>query len=152
MKPAVKKTYKVIRTILVTTIVTVVVLYGLAYILLSIPAIQNKIKAYGERELSEYLKTDVTIGDISIKPFNQLLLYDVKIPDQQGGKLIDVEKIGAGISIYNLILKQKLVFTYAEVIGLKGHVTRPDPNSPTNLQFLIDAVKPKDKKPKKPKK
>ena len=85
MKPAVKKTYKVIRTILVTTIVTVVVLYGLAYILLSIPAIQNKIKAYGERELSEYLKTDVTIGDISIKPFNQLLLYDVKIPDQQGG-------------------------------------------------------------------
>ena len=150
MKPAVKKTYKVIRTILVTTIVTVVVLYGLAYILLSIPAIQNKIKAYGERELSEYLKTDVTIGDISIKPFNQLLLYDVKIPDQQGGKLIDVEKIGAGISIYNLILKQKLVFTYAEVIGLKGHVTRPDPNSPTNLQFLIDAVKPKDKKPKKP--
>ena len=150
MKPAAKKTYKVIRTILVTTIITVVVLYGLAYILLSIPAIQNKIKAYGEEKLSEYLKTDVTIGDISIKPFNQLILYDVKVPDQQGGKMIDVEKIGAGVSIYNLILKRKLVFTYAEVIGLNGHVTRPDPDSPMNIQFLIDALKPKDKKPKKP--
>ena len=150
MKPAAKKIYKVIRTILVTTIITAVVLYGLAYILLSIPAIQNKIKAYGEKELSEYLKTDVTIGDISIKPFNQLILYDVKIPDQQGGKMIDVEKIGAGVSIYNLILKRKLVLTYAEVIGLNGHVTRPDPQSPMNIQFLIDALSPKDNKPKKP--
>lgn len=149
MKPVVRHSYNVIRTIIVTAIVAVIAVYALLYVLLSVPAVQNKIKTYGEKELSQYLKTDVAIGDISIRPFNQLILYDVKIPDQQGRDMLAVEKLGAGIKMRELLFNRRIVFSYAQLIGLHGHITRKDKKSPPNIQFIIDALKSKDNKPPK---
>lgn len=83
MRPVIRHTYNVVRSIIVFFLVTVVTLYALLYILLCIPSIQQKIKAEGEKELSKFLKTNVQIGELSIKPFNQVVLYDVVIPDQK---------------------------------------------------------------------
>lgn len=49
------------------------------------------------------MKTNVTIGKIEINPLSELALYDVRIPDQQGGKMVTVDKIGAGMSLPNLV-------------------------------------------------
>ena len=114
------------------------------------PYFQNKIKAIAEREASKFLETRVTIDGVSISPFNQVILTGVKIPDQSGGDLIKVDKLGAGVSLYDLVVRRKLVFNYAEIDGLHGTVTRPDKNSPTNLQFIIDKFKPKPDQPPKP--
>jgi hypothetical protein len=113
------------------------------------PSVQNKIKQRGEKELSQFLKTNVSIGSISIEPFNQVVLFNVKVPDQKGDSLFNIDKLGAGISIYNLIAKRKFVFTYGEIIGLHASITRPDKSSPTNMQFIIDALKPKPNQPPK---
>jgi len=149
MKQFLKWSYKTLRATFMTIVVVLVVAYSALYLVLSMPYFQNKIRAYGERELSEYLGTNVTIEGITISPFNQVVLTGLNIPDQSDGKLINVEKLGAGISITDLILKGEMVFTFAEVDGLHGHVTRPDKNSPTNLQFIIDKLKPKPGKPPK---
>ncbi|MDO4510458.1 MAG: translocation/assembly module TamB domain-containing protein [Bacteroidales bacterium] len=150
MHPAIRYTYNIIRTIIVTTLVTVVVLYASLYVLLCIPAVQQRIKSVGEEELSKLLKTKVTIGELSIKPFNQLILYDVNVPDQQNHDLVKIDVIGAGINIEKLISDGRIEINYAELLGLHGHITKADKNSPTNLQFIIDAFKPKgDKPPKK---
>lgn len=141
-----KLVYKIIRSVLVTGIVTFVSIYVMLFLILSIPKIQNKIKNIGEEELSKLLHTEAYIGSISISPFNKVVLYDVLVTDQLRDTLLNVDKLGAGISIYNLIIKQKLVFTYAEIIGLDGHINKPTPDAPTNLQFIIDALSPKDKK------
>ncbi|MCH4155713.1 MAG: translocation/assembly module TamB [Muribaculaceae bacterium] len=137
--------YKVIRSIIVTAIALIIGVYVITYILLSVPAVQDKIRAKGEKELSALLHTNVKIGQLAISPFSQVELYDVLVPDQRGDSLMKVQKLGAGISIYNLLVKKKLVFTYAEILGLEGHITRDNPNAPTNLQFIIDALKSKDK-------
>ncbi|MBP5561739.1 MAG: translocation/assembly module TamB [Muribaculaceae bacterium] len=150
MGKALKKTYTVVRSVVVTALVLVVVLFVGLYLLLSLPSVQNKVKERGEKELSEYLGTNVTIGEISFEPFNELTLGHVNIPDQQGDSLLHVERLGAGISIYELLVNRKIVITYGEIIGLHGRITRPDKNSPTNLQFILDAFKPKDDKPPKP--
>jgi len=150
MKKVLKGTYNVARSVVVTALVTIVALFALAYLLLLLPPVQNHLRTQGEKALSEYLNTDVHIGRVSIAPFNELTLNDVTIPDQQGDSLIAIDKLGAGISLKDLLADQRIVVTYAEVIGLKGHVTRPDKDSPTNLQFIIDAFKPKGDKPPKP--
>ena len=143
-------TYNVLRSVVVTALVAVVALFALLYLLLLLPPVQERLCQKGEKALSEFLDTEVKIGSVSITPFNQLELKDVQVKDQQGGSLLAIEKLGAGISLKELIADHRVVITYGEIIGLDGRVTRPDKDSPTNLQFIIDAFKPKDDKPPKP--
>ena len=150
MKKFLKWSYKTLRATFMAVVVLLVVAYGALYLALSMPYFQNKIKAVGERELSEFLGTNVTIDDVSISPFDQVVLKGVKIPDQNNGELINVDKLGACVDFWKLVLNRKVVFTFAEIDGLHGHVTRPDKKSPTNLQFIIDKLKPKPGKPPKP--
>ena len=145
-----KGTYNVLRSVVVTALVTVVALFALLYLLLLLPSVQQRLCDKGEKALSEYLDTEVKIGSVSISPFNQVELRDVLINDQQGDSLLTIGKLGAGINLKDLIADHRIVITYGEIVGLNGHVTRPDKDSPTNMQFIIDAFKPKDDKPPKP--
>lgn len=151
MKAVITNIYRVLRTIVVTGIVTVLSVYVLAYLFLVIPKVQNEIKGIAEKELSALLNTDVTIGKLTISPFNQVVLYDVTVPDQTKATLMHVDKLGAGMSLYNLAVNRKIVFTYAEIVGLDGHITKETPESKPNYQFIVDALSPKNKKtpPKK---
>lgn len=137
--------YKIARSIIVTMLLAFLIVYTALYVVLSVPAVQNKIRTTAEEELSKFLKTNVTIGKIEINPLSELALYDVRIPDQQGGKMVTVDKIGAGMSLPNLVFFQRFVFNYAELIGLDGRITKATPDSQMNIQFIIDALKPKDK-------
>ena len=143
-------TYNVLRSVVVTALVTVVALFALAYPLLLLPSVQNRLCEEGEKALSEYLNTTVDIGSVSITPFNQVELKDVLVNDQGGDSLLTIGKLGAGISLKDLIVNRRVVITYGEIIGLNGHVTRLDKDSPTNMQFILDAFKPKEDQPSKP--
>ena len=149
MQKYLRYTYNVIRLLIVTILVTGESLYALMYVLLCIPAVQNKIKTIGEEELSKFLKTEVKIGRLSIKPFNQIMLYDVQVLDQKNSDLLRIEELGAGINIEKLLSERRIEINYAELIGLHGTITKANPNSDTNLQFIIDAFKPKGNKPPK---
>ena len=143
-------TYNVVRSIVVSVLVAIVAIVALAYPLLLLPSVQDRLRNEGEKALSEYLGTEVNIGSVSVTPFNQLELQKVLVHDQQGDSLLLVDKLGAGISLKDLLADRRIVVTYGEIIGLQGHVVRPDKSSPTNMQFIIDAFKPKDDKPSKP--
>ena len=143
-------TYNVVRSVVVTSLVLVVALTAMLYLLWFLPPVQERLCKEGEKALSEYLNTTVGIGSVSISPFNQLELNDVLVNDQQGDSLLTIGKLGAGISLKDLIVNRQIVITYGEIIGLDGHVTRPDKDSPTNMQFIIDAFKPKDDSAPKP--
>ena len=145
-----KGTYNVLRSIVVTLLITAVSIVALAYLLLLLPPVQDRLCREGEKALGEFLNTEVSIGSVSITPFNQVELKDVLINDQQGDSLLTIDKLGAGINLKDLIADRNIVVTYGEIIGLNGHVTRPDKDSPTNMQFIIDAFKPKEDKPPKP--
>ena len=143
-------TYNALRTVAVTLLVTVTTMIASAYLLLLLPSVQQRLCHEGEKALAELLGTDVNIGSVSVSPFNQLELNDVLVKDQQGDSLLTVGKLGAGISLKDLIANRRIIVTYGEIIGLKGNITRPDKDSPTNMQFIIDAFKPKEDKPPKP--
>lgn len=141
-----KNIYKIFRSILFSLILVSAGLYLFLYILFSIPAFQNCVRDVAASQLSKYLKSEVKIGRLDIYPFNQVVLSDIRIKDQSGNQCISLSKLGTGVNLGRLIFKKKIVFTYAEIIGLDVHITKKSPESPVNIQFIFDAFKPKDKK------
>lgn len=129
----------------------VAVIYLAIYILLSVPSFQNYIKEEVEKEVSAFIGSRLEIGSLSVDPFNEVMLNDVRVYDLEGRKCVDIEALGAGIRLWHLLKNGKIELTYAEIIGLDARISKALPDSPLNIQFIIDAFKPKDKN-KPPKK
>ncbi|MBR6432767.1 MAG: hypothetical protein IKS64_07950, partial [Muribaculaceae bacterium] len=58
-------TYNVVRSVVVTALVTVVAIVALAYLLLLLPSVQERLCSKGEKALGEFLNTEVSIGSVS---------------------------------------------------------------------------------------
>ena len=104
------KIYRVLRSILVSVILTMAGIYIILYLILSIPAVQSRVRSVGEVELGKLIGTDLSIGELQFSPFNQVVLYDVFVPDACGDTVFVADKIGAGISVYNLLVNRRIVF------------------------------------------
>ena len=141
--------YKIVRTIIVTFLALIVVVPALLYALLSIPSVQNLIRDNGEKELSNLLGAEVNVGTVSITPFNKLTLYDVSILTAPGDTALKIDRLGAGIRLGKLLTRRKIIISYAEIIGLDGHIYRDSAGAPLNIQPIIDHLKGDNKdKPK----
>ena len=145
MKSFFNNIYIVIRTVILIGIVGAAAVFISVYLLLLFPEFQDKVKNVAETELSTLLDTKIDIEKVSFEPFTKVALNDVCIYDKAGDKLLTVEKLAVGVSVYNLVLRKRLVFTYAEVIGLDARLTKATPKSELNAQFIIDVLSPKDK-------
>jgi hypothetical protein len=137
--------YKILRTILVTLVLLAIVVPTVAYVLLSLPAVQKRIVERGEVELTQLLGVPVEIGRADIAPFNKVVLNDVNIIVAPGDTALKVARLGAGIRLAKLIMHRRIVFSYAEIIGLDARLSRDSLTSPLNIQPIIDHLQPKDK-------
>lgn len=135
--------YRVARSVLFSAIALVGVIYIGLYVALSIPAVQDDIRDTVQRELTKFLGSDVRIGSVEIHPFNEAIVRDLVVRDRSGLVCLHVEKVGAGINIGRLITEKRIELTYAELIGLDVSVRQRSENAPLNIQFIIDAFKPK---------
>lgn len=142
---ALRNSYRIIRSVLLTIVLAVIALYVGLYVVISIPAVQQKIKTTVEKEVSGFLGGRLTVGRLDILPFNELRIADVRLYTPEGEECAYINKVGAGISLFRLWKDRKIVLTYAEIIGLDARVWQNSENGPMNIQFIIDAVKPKDK-------
>lgn len=147
MATASKKVYNVLRAILVTAIVLPVTLYLIAYVLLSLPSVQDKVKTRIESELGGYLGTDVSIGRLTIEPFTRVTVSDLDLRDRDGGDLLRAARVSAGIELLPLLTDRRVVLTYAELLGVNISVRRDSAQAPMNAQFIIDLLKPKPGNP-----
>ncbi|MDD6851375.1 MAG: translocation/assembly module TamB [Bacteroidales bacterium] len=138
--------YRVLRSIIVSVVLSAVGLFSVFYLLLIMPGVQDSVRKVGESELTKLLHVPVSIGQVSIKPFNRVSLEDVMVADEKGDTILKVGELGAGMSIYNLITKRRLVFTYAEIIDIDGRIWRDSVGAPLNIQPIIDALSKKDDK------
>lgn len=143
---AVRNVYRVARSILFAAILTVGAIIVLLYVALSVPPVQKMIRNEAEKHLTQLFKAPVTIGDVSIMPFNELKLNDVEIRTPDNQKCISVKNLGAGVAFWKLLISQKIEITYAEIIGLDADITQAKEGAPLNIQFIIDAFKPKQQK------
>lgn len=137
--------YKVLRTLLFSAVILVVATYVLLYILISVPGMQRSIKERVCKELSNYLGGEVSIGSLDIRPFNEVRLSEVSLKTPSGEECLHIGTVGAGIHLWRLISDRKIEITYGEFLDLDAKLWQDTPESSLNIQFIIDAVSPKDK-------
>ncbi len=138
------------RSILFSAALTAVGLYALLFIVISLPPVQNSIRDRGAKELSKFFNSKVEIGNLQIIPFNEVRIKDVKIFTPKGEKCVEIENLGAAIRLWRLITEGKFEITYVELIGLDGKISQATPDSKLNIDFIIKAFQPKEKKEPSP--
>lgn len=148
---ATKSIYKVIRSILFTTVLVVIGIIAAIYIVVSIPAVQNIIRDEAEKELSAFLGGRVDISKVEIKPFNEIILHGVSIYEPGGKRCISAGRIGAGINLWQLVKSGTIEIAYAEIISLDAKIRQDKEGAPLNIDFLIQAFSSKDKNNPPPK-
>lgn len=141
----VKSIYKVTRAILFTAIALVVTVFLLLFLLLSSPSFQSYLQSKGSQELAKLLGADVKIGRVYLRPFNEAVIRNVEVFDKNGEKCVILDKVGVGIRISRLLSSGEIELSYAEIIGLNANLYQNKEGEPLNIQFIIDALKPKDK-------
>lgn len=89
------------------------------------------------------------MGKVDIEWLNRLSLKDVSLNDQNKQKLFQADHISAGFNLWPL-LRGRWVFTTVRLFGCSIKLQRETPDSPLNMQFLIDAFASKDTTSKTP--
>lgn len=145
LKFEVKKAYKIFRAVTVSAIALMFLLPAVLYVVLSLPSVQEMMARRAEKELTELLNMKVEIGRLSISPFNRVTIERISISDSTGVKAIGVDRLGAGINLWQYLAHNRIVLDYAEMIGLDARLTRDSVGAPLNIQPMIDALMPKDK-------
>lgn len=139
---AMKKAWKVFRTVVSLLLFMAVGVPALLYVLLSIGGVQNSIRRITNTELSHVLGARVDIGRLSIRPFNRVMLSDISLTDSlSGDTLATVRRVSAGLELWRLIRQGEIVVDYAMVDGLNLKVWRRDSVSPLNIQPVIDHLR-----------
>lgn len=128
-----------------TLLLLAVAVPALLYVVLALPSVQSRVKNRAETQLSVLLDTKVEIGDVIITPFNRVTLRRVAVMDCAGDTALKVRRLGGGVSLTDLVFKHRLVFNYAEIIGLDARLKRDSLNGPLNIDCIIRALAPKDK-------
>lgn len=141
----IKWIYKSLRLIIVTAILVAILLTAVAYVGFTLPSVQNKVRDIASQELSKLLGAEVGIDEVLLSPFNRVTLKRVSLVTHPGDTAATIQRLGAGISLSNLMFRSRIVIDYTEIIGLEAHLWRDSANAPLNIQPIIDALQPKDK-------
>lgn len=137
--------YKILRTILVTLVLLALVVPSVMYAVLSLPGVQRTIAERGKEELTALLGVPVDIERAEIRPFNKVTLHGVSVAVAPGDTALKVSRLGAGLRMGKLLMHGRLVFSYAEIIGLDARLWRDSASAPLNIQPIIDHLKPRDR-------
>lgn len=135
--------YRVFRSIVMTVVFLALGIVLLLYVGLSLPWVQDRIRQRAEKELSAFLGSRVEIGEVQILPFNQAVVKDLTVYDRSDRKCLQVSRVGAGAAMWRLLWHGELIFTHAELVGMRATVIQDRQHEPLNIQFIIDAFKPK---------
>lgn len=107
------------------------------------PAVQEYAKNTIVDELKSKLNTEVGIGNLHFQLFNTIKLDSVYLYGQQNEKILVANSVYANIDLLDL-LKGKVVINSASLTDFEVHLSKETSDSPLNIQYVIDAFKPKD--------
>ena len=134
---------KGLKYIIISLFTVVWVFYACPYVLLKIPKVQRFVGNKVTEKLSDVLGVPVSVGEIKINWFNNLVIEDLDLPDRDGQSLLKADRLTAGFDVMQA-LNGRLVFSSVRLFGFNFNLNRPTPQDPLNLQFVIDAFASKD--------
>lgn len=131
------------KTALLALVWVVVGVAVLVAVLPQVPTLRSAVAEEASSALSEQLGTAVTIGGVTFRSFNQLIIDDVVIEDEEGGKLLLARRLAAGIDLVAL-LRGQIVVTSVQILSATVDLHHSTADGRLNAQFLIDALSSSD--------
>lgn len=111
--------------------------------MLNVPYVQQKISVWVSEELSELLQTEVTVGRINAGLLNRIIIDDLLIDDKSGKEMVKISRLSAKFDILPLF-QGRISIGSVQLFGFDINLNRPDAESDTNCQFIVDALAPAD--------
>jgi len=133
---------KILRVVMYIAL-GIVGLNVLLYILLSIPAVQNKLVGYATDQLKTMLNTEVAIDEIRLSLFNHATVKGIYLEDQNKDTLLYANYLDVKLSPWKL-LNNKLQIDNIRLEDFTINVNQKDSVSDFNFQFIIDAFASSD--------
>lgn len=135
-----KKIFNIVK-IVVTGLLALHVLF---LILLQTPFVQKELTSLTVIELKKLFNTELSIGRISYSfPF-RLIIDDIQLNDREGSEAIRISRLSAKIDPESLIKEKRITISTAQLFKFDLKIHRPTEESPTNIQFLLEAFAAKD--------
>ncbi|MDR2806460.1 MAG: AsmA family protein, partial [Dysgonamonadaceae bacterium] len=131
---------KIRKYIVWIVVIGAAVFYGLPVTLLQIPYFQQKVVQTAAGYLEDRIGTNIEIRQVDFRPFNRLILKDVYLEDRQGDTLLYAKRVAAGFEFLPLFQK-RFRFGSVQFHSFVLHLSRPAPDAPLNIQYLIDAFR-----------
>ncbi|MDR0799765.1 MAG: translocation/assembly module TamB domain-containing protein [Dysgonamonadaceae bacterium] len=119
------------------------VFYAIPAVVLQIPSVQEEVASQVTGFLKKKIGTEVYIDKIELGLYNQLILKNVYLCDQQGDTVLTAKRIGAGFDVLPLFRK-KIRINSVQLFTFSCRLSRPNANAPLNIQYIIDAFTKKD--------
>ncbi len=110
------------------------------YMLLSVADVQERIRTVAQSELSRALGADISIGDVSIRPFRTLSAGDVSLSIGTD-TIAYISTVSAGFELFHFLRTGELVIDYALLDGASVRIWRKEPQAPLNIAPLIAHLK-----------
>jgi len=105
--------------------------------------VQEYVKNFVVKELRAKLQTNLDIESVNIHPFNIIQLNQVYINDKRDSTILKADKIYAEFEL-KALLDNQLIFSSARLSDFDVRLSKDSASAPLNIQFIIDAFKPKD--------
>ncbi|MGM0550057.1 MAG: translocation/assembly module TamB domain-containing protein [Bacteroidota bacterium] len=135
-------TIKKLLKILAITLLVIIILQVISLFLLRYSPIQTLAVKWVTSIAEENLQASISISRVDYKFFNEVVLEDFYLSDQNSDTLIYAKKVTGYIKSYDRT-NRKLVFETAVLDSGKVHLFK-DTASVINIDFLVKALKPKD--------
>ncbi len=134
-----KWVYRIVRTILVSSLFLAVGIPIFLYLVLWLEPIQQKVRTVAQSELSNLLGADVYIGKLEIQPFTRINLSDVSISEGED-TVVRAEALNATLSGRGL-LRGHIVVNGVELMSPEIRMSRDSAGTPLNIQPILDKLK-----------
>jgi len=136
--PKKKSWLKRLLKVILYIVLIVLGLNLILYILLSIPAVQQKVVDFAIGQIKPVMKTEVSIDKVRIGLFNHVNLEGVYVESQEKDTLLYAGELDVKLSIWGL-LRNKVEINSINLDRAFVNVSQKDPDAPFNFQFIIDA-------------
>lgn len=135
---------RIVRAVSVGLLLLAVVLPASVFVVLSTPWAQDFMCRQANERLSELLGVPVRIDGVIYRPFNTLSLRGVHVQDPAGKPCLEAAAVSARFELWYFLRSGHLVFDYAVIEAPAISLYRDTPDSPLNIQPIIDRLKKPD--------
>ena len=140
---------KIIKWVFSIVLWTVIALNVIAFGVTRLPVTQRFLGDKVSDFASNFLGTRVSVGRVDVGLPSRLILDDLVVDDQRQQEMIRAASVSVTMDIMPL-LEGKIAISSAQLFGAHFRLYKPNADSQTNFQFMIDSLASKDTTTQKP--